>query len=72
MSAPRDERDKGSISHSALNIQKELAFEQGVTQGRLKYHENLSLVIQKEREKGNTTISLDLLERLSALWTGGA
>lgn len=65
------EHRKGSISHSALDIQKDLAREEGFQAGRAKMHENLCAFIESERAKGNTTVSLELLERLAGLWAGG-
>lgn len=63
------ERPKGSVSQSALDIQRELAKEEGFVAGRAALHNSLSAFIQTEREKGNESVTFTLLERLLALWT---
>ena len=57
-----------SISHQALDIQKDIARGEGFETGRAKMHENLCTFIEGERRKGIKTVSLELLERLAALW----
>jgi hypothetical protein len=53
-----------SISHSALSIQKEIAFEDG----KANLHLKLSTLIQNMRSEGQTQITLDHLERMLSLY----
>ena len=71
-SAKPPEKPQGSISHSALSIQRDLAHAEGFEAGRAKMHANLATFIEAERKKGVTMVSLDLLERLANLWGNGA
>ena len=62
------DKKQGSISHSALNIQKEVAEEQGKIKGKQELHLQISTYLQECKTRGETKVSIEHLENLLTVW----
>ena len=59
------------VSHTALNIQKEVAFESGKLKGRSELHLRISTYLEDCKARGETRVGIEHLENLLTVWVSG-